>query len=57
LLEEVMGKERKLEGGEKVFVVVDSWPSVDPLHCKLKLRLQRGSSEDIQMSFRKVVYG
>jgi len=57
LVEDIMGKERKLKGDEKVLPSKDKWPNNNPTYCKFVVKVKRGSPEDAQMKYREVMYG
>jgi len=57
LVEEVMGKERRLESNELVLTAKGKWPNQNATFCKLHMRLKRGSPEHVQLKFRERIYG
>jgi hypothetical protein len=57
LVEDVMGKERKLRDDEKVLASKDKWPNDNDKYCKFIVKPKRGAPEDAQMKYRETLYG
>jgi hypothetical protein len=56
VVEEVMKKERKLDPHEGILSVCFGWPNTNAEYCRFIVRMQRGTSGDIQMKWKEKVF-